>query len=233
MNSNISEYELTENRLITVLPNSYIHVTYQSPDCRLYLLAFDQRLMNRTYIFSALMRHLHFIIDSPLLELDSEMSAIIRDYVVLLIRLNRTRGIDQNNEIVTSILHFLLSGLGSYYRIDDIKLSNTNRSTEIVKRLVQHIVKHYARHRSPAYYAELLDISPQHLSTVVARVTGHRVIDIIAQMLIVDAQTKLRCTEMTIHEIATSLNFADISLFGKYFKRYTGVSPRQYREQEM
>ena len=34
---------------------------------------------------------------------------------------------------------------------------------------------------------------------------------------------------MTVQEIAYSLNFSDISFFGKYFKRYTGMSPKQYR----
>ncbi len=168
-----------------------------------------------------------------MIELDDEMASIIRDYVVLLIKLNRAKQVDKNSELVTTILHFLLSGLGGYYRVNEIKLSNANRGADIVKRLVQQIVKHYAIHRSPAFYAELLQISPQHLSATVSRVTGRKVTDIIGQMVIVDAQTKLRTTELSIHDIAEALNFPDMSVFGKYFKRYTGLSPRQYREMEM
>jgi transcriptional regulator GlxA family with amidase domain len=44
------------------------------------------------------------------------------------------------------------------------------------------------------------------------------------------AEVKLKSTDLTIQEIAYSLNFPDISFFGKYFKRYTGMSPKQYRE---
>lgn len=76
----------------------------------------------------------------------------------------------------------------------------------------------------------LLHISPQHLSTTVNKITGKTVTDIIAKLVITDAEAKLKSTDLTIQEIAYSLNFPDISFFGKYFKRYTGMSPKQYRE---
>ncbi|MFR9603754.1 MAG: helix-turn-helix domain-containing protein [Rikenellaceae bacterium] len=231
--TNMSEYVLTPNRIITILPNSYIHVTEQSENCRLYLLAFDQKLMNRTYIFSSLIRHLHFILESPMLELDAKVAALIKEYVVILIKANKIKDLSYNSEFVTTVLHSLFSGLGGYYKVNDIKLGSGNRGAEIVKSLVQQIVKHYPTQRSPAFYADLLRISPQHLSTTVSKVTGKKVTDIIAQMVIIDAQTKLRATEMSVQEIAQALSFPDISVFGKYFKRYTGLSPRQYREIEV
>ncbi len=231
--SNMSEYVLSPNRIITILPNSYIHVTEQTPDCRLYLLAFDQKLMNRTYVFSSLIRHLHFILESPMIELTDQVTELIKGYVVWLIKSNKIKGLSQNSEFVTTILHSLISCLGSYYRVNDIKLGSGNRGADIVKSLVQQIVKHYPVQRSPAFYADMLRITPQHLSTTVSKVTGKKVTDIIAQMVIIDAQTKLRATELSVHEIAEALSFPDVSVFGKYFKRYTGLSPRQYREMEV
>ncbi len=233
LTSNMSEYTLSKNRIITILPNSYIHITSQSKNCRLYLLAFDQKLMNRTYVFSSLMRHLHFILESPMIELSASAAQLIHQYIVLLIKANRVKDLSKNSEFVTTILHSLISGLGGSYNVNEIKLGVGNRGADIVKTLVQQIVKYYPTQRSPSFYAELLQISPQHLSTTVSKVTGRTVTDIIAQMVIVDAQTKLRATDMSVQEIATALNFPDISVFGKYFKRYTALSPRQYREIDM
>ena len=34
---------------------------------------------------------------------------------------------------------------------------------------------------------------------------------------------------MSVQEIAYSLNFPSASFFGKYFKRYVGMSPLEYR----
>lgn len=35
---------------------------------------------------------------------------------------------------------------------------------------------------------------------------------------------------MNIQEIADRLSFANQSFFGKYFKHYTGMSPKEYRK---
>ena len=78
-----------------------------------------------------------------------------------------------------------------------------------------------------------MHLSPQHLSTTIKKITGKTLTDIISSFIINDAKAKLKSTEMTIQEIAYSLNFPDISFFGKYFKRYTGMSPKQYRNTEL
>ena len=67
------------------------------------------------------------------------------------------------------------------------------------------------------------------LSTTVRQVTGRNVLDIIAHVVIVDVKAKLKSTNMTIQEIAYSLNFPSASFFGKYFKRHMGMSPLEYR----
>ena len=59
--------------------------------------------------------------------------------------------------------------------------------------------------------------------------TGRSVSDIIADMIIMDAKSQLMATDLTIQEISYSLNFPNVSFFGKYFKRYVGVSPQKFR----
>ena len=46
---------------------------------------------------------------------------------------------------------------------------------------------------------------------------------------VIDIKAKLKSTDMTIQEIAYSLNFPSASFFGKYFKRHMGMSPLEYR----
>ena len=36
----------------------------------------------------------------------------------------------------------------------------------------------------------------------------------------------------SIKEIATKLNFPTQSFFGKYFKQYVGISPKEYRNKK-
>ena len=59
--------------------------------------------------------------------------------------------------------------------------------------------------------------------------TGKTVSEIIASIVIMDAKAQLKSTNQTIQEISYSLNFPNVSFFGKYFKRHVGMSPKEYR----
>lgn len=51
----------------------------------------------------------------------------------------------------------------------------------------------------------------------------------IIQNVITEAKYLLDNTDLSIKEIATKLNFPTQSFFGKYFKQYVGISPKEYR----
>lgn len=52
----------------------------------------------------------------------------------------------------------------------------------------------------------------------------------IDELVILEAKALLNSLSMNIQEIADRLNFANQSFFGKYFKHYTGMSPKEYRK---
>ncbi len=146
----LSEHKIQKNDIVTILPETFVHVHRQSPDCRLYLIGFNKELLNGINLFNSTMNYLSALIDTPIIPLRPEITELFQDYFRLLIKVNK--------------------------------------------------------------------------------ITGKTVTDIIAKLVITDAEAKLKSTDFTIQEIAYSLNFPDISFFGKYFKRYTGMSPKQYRE---
>jgi AraC-like DNA-binding protein len=74
-----------------------------------------------------------------------------------------------------------------------------------------------------------MGVSLQYLSTTVKQVTGKNILDIISYVVIMDAKSKLKSTDMTIQEISYSLNFPNASFFGKYFKRHVGMTPLEFR----
>lgn len=225
----LSEYQIKENNIVTILPETFVHVHRQSPDCRLFLVGFNKELLSGTHLFNSTMSYLSLVIESPVTPLRPELTRLFRDYFMVLLRMKKINE-KPNKELAGAMLLTILHGISSIHQDVNTPIRNFNRGDEIVKRLVQHIIKHYTQERSVTFYADLLHISPQHLSTTVNKVTGKTVTDIIAKLVITDAQAKLKSTDLTIQEIAYSLNFPDISFFGKYFKRYTGMSPKQYRE---
>lgn len=225
----LSEHKIQQNDIVTILPETFVHVHRQSPDCRLLLVGFNKAFLNGSNFLNNTMNYLSILLDTPVVSLRPPIMELFKDYFMLLTKIGRM-GEKPNKDLVSTILLNILHGIGSIHQKTNVTTRAFNRGEEIVKRLIQYIIKHYAQERSVAFYADLLHISPQHLSTTVNKITGKTVTDIIAKLVITDAEAKLKSTDLTIQEIAYSLSFPDISFFGKYFKRYTGLSPKQYRE---
>ena len=53
------------------------------------------------------------------------------------------------------------------------------------------------------------------------------------QMVITEAKQLLEGSDLSIKEIANQLNFPTQSFFGKYFKQYVGISPKEYRKDKL
>ncbi len=83
---------------------------------------------------------------------------------------------------------------------------------------------------SVSYYAEILNTSPQNLNQACRKAGSLSASEVIAEFIINEAKRYLVYTDKTVAEIAFDLNFNDPSHFSKYFKRFTGSTPHQYRE---
>ncbi|MBS1948221.1 MAG: helix-turn-helix transcriptional regulator [Bacteroidetes bacterium] len=77
--------------------------------------------------------------------------------------------------------------------------------------------------------AELLFISPKHLSNTIQDVLGKSPCDIYEEQLIKISKELLLTTDNAISHIAQTLTF-DPSNFTKFFKSYEGTTPKQFRE---
>lgn len=105
---------------------------------------------------------------------------------------------------------------------------NTDR---FVHKFLDLLIEHGAREHNPAFYADKLCISVQYLSLILKRISGKTAYTWIAGYLINRAKIMLRKPDLTIQQIAYSLNFSDQSAFGKFFRKHTGTSPKKYRDE--
>ena len=79
-------------------------------------------------------------------------------------------------------------------------------------------------------FASQLTIHPTHLSNTLKLTTGHPPCFFFEAEILAVAQALLRDTSRPVAAIAANLTY-DPSNFTKFFKRFAGVTPRQYREQ--
>lgn len=104
-----------------------------------------------------------------------------------------------------------------------------SRRKELYAKFLEVLRANYKQHRNLAFYASALCITPKYLSQVVREVSGRSAMVCIEEYVITECKALLTSTTLTIEQIANAMNFPSQSVFGKYFKRVVGVSPKRYR----
>ncbi|WP_353116921.1 helix-turn-helix domain-containing protein [Myroides odoratus] len=61
--------------------------------------------------------------------------------------------------------------------------------------------------------------------------TGKSALKWINHIVVLQAKSLLRTTDLSVKEVSNQLNFQDPSLFCRYFKQHTGLSPNGFRKQ--
>jgi AraC family transcriptional regulator, transcriptional activator of pobA len=105
--------------------------------------------------------------------------------------------------------------------------SRNNRRFNI---FLKSVKQSYTPMKSIREYAAELNITPVHLNRVCQATVGKPALHIINDFLVLEAEKFLTHTDLHIAEIAYRLNFEDPAYFSRFFKKYAGVSPKQYRE---
>ena len=103
------------------------------------------------------------------------------------------------------------------------------RQKELFERFITEVEAHYRKERSIKFYADLLCITPKYLSSVIFKVSQRLAGEWIDDYVMLEAKTLLKSGRLSIQQISEQLNFPNQSFFGKFFKRYAGISPKEYK----
>lgn len=226
---NLNQYTMKKGTLLILLPDAYFQIFEQSEDCLFVFVGFDSEIVNSSSLFIRTMEYIPFILDKPIIYLDTKAYKLVYNYIRTLINAGSVANNIITHELAALTFAQIILGLGHFIKGSRTIKNQYSRNQEIVKELFSTVLMNYKTERSVTFYADKMRLSSKYLSTIIKKVTGKTVTDIISSFIINDAKAKLKSTSMTVQEIAYSLNFPNISFFGKYFKRYTGMSPKQYR----
>ncbi|QOG01207.1 AraC family transcriptional regulator [Flavobacterium sp. MDT1-60] len=106
---------------------------------------------------------------------------------------------------------------------------NISRKENLVISFTALIIANFKKERALQFYASELNITAKYLTETIKEITGKTAGEIVESFVIQEAKMLLNNPELSIAEIAEELNFSDQSFFGKFFKRCTGLSPKNYR----
>lgn len=226
---NLMEHEIKKNDLIILMPGTILQLNEQKEKVRLCFVGFSSHCVNGINLLQATMGSFSKIWDNPIVSVSDLIASYFVDYFALLTRISLSHPTATSTAMAQSVLHSILLGINALYANRPQSILAKSRKEEICQKFVQLVIENYMTERRAQFYADKLGISLQHLSTTVKQVTGRNVLEIISHVVITDVKARLKSTDMTIQEIAYSLNFPSASFFGKYFKRHMGMSPLEYR----
>lgn len=107
--------------------------------------------------------------------------------------------------------------------------TQSEASVFIVRNAINYINEHYHEKLTLSGVAEKNYVSVWHLSKLINKHIGKGFNDILNNVRIENAKTMLMNPEYKIYEIAEMVGISDVTYFSKLFKKFTGVSPNQYR----
>lgn len=103
----------------------------------------------------------------------------------------------------------------------------------LLKTFQKLIEINFATLKLPKDYAELLYITPNHLNALCNDLLGISAGEVIRNRILLEAKRLLINLNLTIAEIGYQLNFTDNSYFTKFFKKYTGLTPEEFRKRTL
>jgi AraC family transcriptional regulator, transcriptional activator of pobA len=99
----------------------------------------------------------------------------------------------------------------------------------IVDHFLQLVEVHLHDQWKVADYAAAMGVSTDRLNTAVRRALGKAPLEVIHDRVCAAARQMLESSGLQIDRVAALLGFDDPAYFSRFFKRLTGMSPRQYR----
>jgi len=103
---------------------------------------------------------------------------------------------------------------------EDYKLANRFRKL---------VPQHFLTKRQVNDYAQMLGVSANHLNKTVKESTGQTASDAIREMLLQEAKSLLRYTDISVAEIAYKMDYSEPASFNRFFKSMTKETPLTFR----
>ena len=223
---NLIEETFQPGKMLLIVPNSILQLIEVSPDFDMQMVAMDSEFLPITGK-DDFFTHLSQLQKNIILSLTPQESYQFKSYFDLM--WNILQESPFHREVIQHLLVSLL------YNIEYLAHNNGNaqnhqtRQEKIFQRFISLVNTYSKKERNVVFYADKLCLTPRYLNTVVRQTSQQTVMDWINQSIILEAKVLLKHSNLLVYQISDELNFPNPSFFCKFFKRMTGITPREYQ----
>lgn len=236
---NLNTYDIHENSLLVVVPGNIVKLSAYKEDHigdaeLLFALVSKEFLSSIRFDFNKVFQDTIRMWKNPCITLQGEELELAEDYFRLTRKLLSSH---QNNkrEILGSLLtSFTYVTLDVWTRqlasAQNEESQASVRVNQVFERFIELVTEFHTQERGMAFYADKLCLTPKYLSKLVKLSSGRSAPDWIDSFVILEAKNMLKYSDKPIKEIVYLLNFPNQSVFYKFFKAHTGMTPSEYRK---
>lgn len=236
MSVNLTEIELSSGMIYMNVPGNIIRLNEIVGGCdqdiRVLCMALTKDFFHGLNVeVCKLFNEGLSMLEKPCMQLSDKDFQLIDNLIRYIINLLQM-DVSYKKEAVLSALSSLFYILiGAWTSDSNTKQDNelSNRSKVIFDKFMRLVMEYHTQYRNVGFYADQLCLTPKYLSKLIKNATGRSAPEWIDSYVILEAKNLLKYSGNTIKEIVFKLNFPNQSVFYKFFKAHTGMTPTEYR----
>lgn len=210
-----------------------INVISLSGDCQCILFQYNRNYIRTMTLKLNLLDAFKYVYSNPqltfnLTENDFKDLWFLAEYTSR--QLKNSKDSDLEKHILRHLHYsFLYSSIEKINQTHSFEATPRNQSEKLVLIFLKNLQEKGSSKLKVSDYAEMQHVTTRHLSATIKQVTGMPALDIIHRILLLQAKTELTETDKPISEIAFSLGYTDPYTFSHFFKKHSGLSPSDFR----
>ena len=226
-----SQWTIHAGETITFFPTDIVQIEDVSEDFHGIALVYSDDMLRMASLH--IEESVYFSLRNDRLCRERQIVAdVIRPMLAILQHFFSTDGCRVTDEIVVLQLKSFFLGFSDFLRQHPERRHpdvDSQRTDELFARFMNILEHDFMESKDVQYYADRLCITRKYLAVLVKRKTGKTPKMMINEYVITRLKLRLRNTNDSIRQIATTFHFPDDSLMIRYFKSHTGMTPVQYR----
>lgn len=226
-------YPLGRRQVFFVAPGQVHQVIEEEPSLG-FALTFSSQFLIETSIPLAFIESLNLFRnygESPPLPATQAQFDRIEDLAERTLALFRSES-KLRMQSIGAYLKLLLIECNNICSLDPLETHAPMGGSLIVRDFKALVGAHYKSEHSAAYYADQLDVTPDHLNRTIKGKIGKTAKEYIQARIITEAKRLLFFSGLSAKEIGHELGFSEPANFSAFFKKCEGLSPSAFKRKE-
>ena len=236
---NLNTYEVKPHSLLMNVPGNIIKLSSYAEDhigdAELYFVLASREFMSGIrFDFNKVFQESLSLLKNPCITLNEADVALAEGYFTLareVVLSDKENKKEMLGSLVTSFTYMAMDVCTrALNEARKAQTPSSARVNQLFERFIALVTEYHNTERGMAFYADKLCLTPKYLSKLVKQASGRSAPAWIDSFVILEAKNMLKYSDKTIKEIVYALHFPNQSVFYKFFKAHTGMTPSEYRK---